>query len=61
MQKKKIPVWMDVNGGMAADIYDSVSTVVFVAAVRVLCLTVRPRVRRRWRKACRMRPWSSAS
>jgi hypothetical protein len=61
LQKKKIPVWMDVNGGMAADIYDSVSTVVFVAAVRVLCLTVRPRVRRRWRKACRMRPWSSAS
>ena len=61
LQKKKIPVWMDVNGGMAADIYDSVSTVVFDAAFRVLCLTVRPCVRRRWRKACRMRPWSSAS
>ena len=26
LKNKKIPVWMDVSGGMAADIYDSVRT-----------------------------------
>jgi NACalpha-BTF3-like transcription factor len=45
MQKKKIPVWMDVSGGMAADIYDSVSALLRAAAIRALRLTVCLRVR----------------
>jgi hypothetical protein len=36
MQKKKIPVWMDVSGGMAADIYDSMAEGVKHAAV-IIC------------------------
>ena len=43
MQKKKIPVWMDVSGGMAADIYDSVSALLRAAAIRALRLTVSSR------------------
>jgi hypothetical protein len=44
MQKKKIPVWMDVSGGMSADIYDSVSALLRAAAIRALRLTVCLRV-----------------
>ena len=46
-----IPVWMDVDGGMAADIYDSMAAAVSKAAVVVAFLSQKYQVWRR-RPSC---------
>ena len=35
LQKKGVPVWMDISGGMTKDIYDSVRTLASVFDARV--------------------------